>query len=153
MAKSYTTISAPAVTALNSLADAAYWVGGGTTGIDNSTQLAYEIEMFVTILTTTTAGSDGSVDVYIAGSVDGGTDFAGGITTESDATYTPAGDDVSEWTFVGSFTYTSETTARTLNKRFLIDDVPKNFKVVIFNDTGTALGATTCAVELNAIKY
>ena len=150
MTISYTAIAARAATALNSLASAAYWVSDN---VSNSTELAYEIEMFITLLTTTTAGADGSFDVYITGSTDGGTDYEGGITTQSDATYTPTGDDVSEFTYIGSLTYTAETTARTLNKRFLISDVPKDFKVIIYNGSGAALGATTCAVEMNAIKY
>jgi len=149
MAKSYTALSSPAVTNLNSLADATYWVSAD---VDNGTALAFEIEVFATILTTTTAGTTGSVDVYIAGSVDGGTDYAGGITTQADATYTPLGDDTSHWKFLGSLTYTAEATARTMKKRFMIYDIPQNFKLVVYNKTGTALGATT-SIELNSIKY
>ena len=149
MPKSYTTISAPAVTNLNSLASAAYWA---SPDFDNDTNLAYEVEVFVTILTTTTAGTTGSCDIYIAGSVDGGTDYAGDVTG-ADAAWVPVGDEVSELVFLGSMAYTAETTARTQKQRFSIDDVPKNFKLVILNNTGATLGATTCAVEWNAIKY
>lgn len=149
MAKSYTSISAPAVTALASLASGAYWV---SPVVDNSAALAHEIEALISLLTTTTLGANGQIIVYIAGSVDGGTVFAGGITTESDATYTPLGDDVTEWAFLGAFTYTAETTARTLQKRFLLADVPKHFKYVIYNGTGTALGATV-SITHNAIKH
>lgn len=149
MAISYTTVSAPAVTALNSLADATYWASATFV---NSTNLAFEVEIFVTILTTTTAGADGSVDVYVAGSVDGGTDFAGGVTG-ADATWTPLGDAVSHLQFLGSLQYTNETTARTQRKRFVLSNVPQDFKLVILNVTGTGLGATTCAVEWNSIKY
>ena len=147
MAKTYTDLSAPAVTNLASLADAAYWVSAN---VDNGAALAHEIETLISILTTTTLGADGKIDVYVAGSLDG-TTYAGGITTEADATYTPAGDDVSEWDFLGSFTYTAETTARTLQKRFSMFDIPKNFKYVVFNNTGAALGATV-ALTHNAIK-
>jgi len=150
MALSYTTISAPAVTALNSLADAAYWV---SPDFDNATNLALELDVFITLLTTTTAGATGGIDVYVAGSNDGGTNYTGGITTQSDATYSPTGDDVSEWDFLDSFTYTTETTARTLEKLMRMFSLPKNFKLVVFNDTGTALGATTCAVEYQAVKF
>lgn len=150
MAISYTTVSAPAVTALNSLASAAYWV---SPDFDNATNLAYELDIFITLLTTTTEGTTGTVDVYIAGSNDGGTNYAGGITTQSDATYTPTGDDVSELRFLMSFTYTAETTARTLEKLARLHDIPKNFKLVVYNGTGTGLGATTCAVEYQSIKY
>ena len=146
---SYTTVSAPAVTNLHSLANAAYWASATFL---NNTNLAFEVEIFVTILTTTTAGSNGSVDVYVAGSVDGGTDFAGGVTG-ADATWTPVGDDVSHLQFLGSMQYTSETTARTQRKRFVLTNVPKDFKLVIYNDTGTGLGATVNAVEWNAVKY
>lgn len=149
MAISYTTVAAPAVTALNSLASAAYWVSATFV---NNTNLAYEVEIFVTILTTTTAGTDGSINLYVAGSVDGGTDFAGGVTG-ADATWTPVGDDVSHLQALGSLKYTNETTARTQRKRFVLTNVPKDFKLVIYNGTGTGLGATTCAVEWNAIKY
>jgi len=148
MAKSYTTITALAVTNLANLADQAYWV---SPDVDNDTELAHEIEMFLQILTTTTAGSDGNIKIYIAGSTDDGTDYAGGITSESDATYTPVGDDVSHWDWLGSIIYTAETTVRTMKKRFNLIDVPKNFKYVVFNNTGTALGATV-SLEQNAIK-
>jgi hypothetical protein len=149
MAKSYTTLTAPAVTNLASLASAAYWVSPVT---DNNAALAHEVETLISILTTTSAGTTGTIDVYITGSVDGGTVYSGGVTTESDATYTPTGDDVSEWDFLGSFTYTTETTARTLQKRFSLFDVPKNFKYVIYNGTGTGLGATV-TLNHNAIKH
>ena len=148
MAKSYTSIATPAVTALASLASAAYWV---SPDVDNNAALAHEIEVLVEILTTTAAGTTGSIDVYVAGSVDGGTVYSGGVTTESNATYSPAGDDVSEWDFLGSFTYTTEVTARTLQKRFSMFDIPKNYKYVIYNNTGTALGATV-SLKHNAIK-
>lgn len=146
---SYTSVTAPAVTALNSLASAAYWA---SPNFDNATNLAYEVEIFVTILTTTTAGVTGSCDIYVAGSTDGGTDYAGDVTG-SDAAWVPVGDEVSELDFLGSMTYTSETTARTQKQRFLLSNVPQDFKLVILNSTGAALGATTCAVEWNAIKY
>lgn len=149
MAVSYTTVSAPAVTNLNSLASAAYWASATFV---NSTNLAYEVEIFITILTTTTAGTTGSLDVFVAGSVDAGTDFAGGVTG-ADATWTPVGDDVSHLQYLGQLVYTSETTARTMKKRFVLSNVPKDFKLVILNNTGTGLGATTCAVEWNSIKY
>ena len=68
MAVSYTAISAPAVTNLNSLADATYWASATYV---NSTNLSFEVDVFITILTTTTAGADGSVDIWVAPSVDG----------------------------------------------------------------------------------
>lgn len=77
MAVSYTAVSAPAVTNLNSLTSTSYWASATFV---NTTNLAYEVEIFITILTTTTAGSSGSVDVYAAGSTDGGADFAGTVT-------------------------------------------------------------------------
>ena len=149
MAISYTVVTPPAVTALNSLASTAYWA---SPNFDNETNLAYEVEVFVTLLTTTTAGTAGSCDVYLAGSNDGGTDYAGDVTG-SDAAWVPVGDEVSELRFLGALAYTSETTARTQKQRFLITDIPKDFKLVVYNGTGTALGATTCAVEWNSIKY
>jgi len=148
MAKSYTAIAAPAVTNLASLAAGAYWV---STDVDNDTALAHEIEAFISLLTTTSLGIDGGVDVYIAGSVDGGTNYAGGITTESNATYTPVGDDVSHWDRLGTMNYSAETTARTMKKRFNIMDIPKNYKYVIYNRTSVALGVTVSLTH-NAIK-
>ena len=113
MAKAYTALTNPAVTALNSLASAAYWVSAA---FNNATDLAYELHTLITIGTTTTAGSTGDIQIFVAESVDGGTNFTGGITNQVDATYTPAGDDVSEWEPLGSLTYTTETTARTHEK-------------------------------------
>ena len=149
MAISYTTVAPPTVIALNSLASTAYWT---SPNFDNDINLAFEVEIFITILTTVTAGTTGSCNVYIAGSVDGGTDYAGGVTG-TDAAWTPLGDDVSHLQALGSLKYTSEVLARTQRKRFVLSNVPKDFKIVIYNGTGAALGATTCAVEWNAIKY
>ncbi len=148
MAKSYTTITALAVTNLASLASGAYWV---SPNVANGTELAHIIEMVLTILTTTTAGSDGSIDVSIAGSVDGGTKYAGGITNESNAVYVPLGDDVTHWKPIGLLTYTHEATARTMLKRFSISDIPKDFKYIVYNGTGTAFGATV-SLKQNGIK-
>ena len=150
MAISYTAVTSPTVTNLSSLADAAYWV---SSVFDNTNIRAHTLEIFITLDTTTTAGTSGSIDVFIAGSVDGGTNFAGGITTESDATYSPVGDDMLHWKLLGSLNYTAETTARVMKKRFSMYDIPKHFKLVILNDTGTALGSGNTAIELNAIKF
>ena len=150
MAKAYTALTNPAVTALNSLASVAYWVSAA---FDNSSDLAYEVHTLITIGTTSSAGATGDVQIYVAESVDGGTNFTGGITSEVDATYTPTGDDVSEWELLGSLTYTSETSARTLEKMMKYLDPTKHYKYVIYNNTGTALASSGCAVEPMKVTY
>ena len=85
--QNFGTNTALTVTNLHSLGDGAWWQSAV---IDNGTVKGLWMELFITILTTTTAGSDDFVDVYLAGSTDGGTDFAGGASG-SEGSYTVVG--------------------------------------------------------------
>lgn len=150
MAKDRTALTAPLVTALNGLAAAAWWV---SPVIDDDANLAFALEIAITLKTSATAGSDGNFNVYFAGSVPATPSYAGGVGSNSDATWTPVGDDISNLKPIGSIKYTSETTVRTSIKRFLISDVPRDAKLVIYNGSGAVLGSADCSVELNTVKY
>ncbi len=151
MALLYTPLTALTVVNLNGLANGAYWV---SPDVDNNTILGIEIEALLTLVTTVLAGVNGAVQIYIAGSIDGGSNYAGGITSESDAVYVPLGDDVSHWSPNNVISYTSETLARTPKKRIVVNSpVPRNFKFIVFNNTGTPLDAAGNSIALNSIKY
>lgn len=138
------------VTNLQSLGDNAYWQSAV---IDNATG-AFTLEVFLTIATTTTAGSAaGRVDVFLAGSTDGGTDFAGGATG-SQGTYTDAANTrVRQLRLIGTMPIdASETTARTLKFHMVAAQLPEDFSLVLGNQTGTALASSGNAVEYRLNK-
>lgn len=150
--QNFGTNTALTVTNLQSLGDASYWQSAV---IDNGTVKATHAEVFITILTTTTAGdANGTIDLYYAGSTDGGTDFAGGATG-SEGTYTDTGDvDPDNLQFIRSFPCdASETAARTYKYHCFLDYLSEDFALVICNNSGTGLGATTNAVEYRLNKY
>jgi len=106
----YGTNTALTVTNLHSLGNGSWWQSAS---IDNTSTKALWMEVFVTILTTTTAGSNANVDVYLAGSNDGGTDYAGGASG-SEGSYTVTANSSDQLRFIGSMPVdASETTART----------------------------------------
>lgn len=138
------------VTSLHSLGDGSWWQSNK---IDNGVIKGFWMELFITILTTTTAGSDGTVDVYLAGSTDGGTDFAGGASG-TEGTYTVVGNSEQQLELVGAISIdATETTARTYKSRLTVHDIGEDFSILIENNTGAALGATVNAVEYRLHKY
>jgi len=144
------TNTALTVTNLHSLGNAAYWQSAA---IDNGTVLGLWAELFVTIVTTTTAGSDGSVKVYLAGSTDGGTDYAGGASG-TEGSYTVIGNSDEQLQYITSIPIdASEIIARTYKKRIVIHDLPEDFAILIKNDTGTGLAASGNLVEYRLNKY
>lgn len=144
------TNTALTVTNLHSLGDGAWWQSAA---IDNGTIKGLWMELFVTILTTTTAGSDATVDIYIAGSTDGGTDFAGGASG-SEGSYTVTGNSDEQLRLIAAIPIdASETSARTYEWHGVVHDIPEDFSLLIQNNTGTALGASTNAVEYRLNKY
>jgi hypothetical protein len=150
MAKAFGTNTALTVTNLHSLGDGSWWQSAS---IDNSSSLAEEAHLFITILTTTTAGSDGFVDVYLAASQDGGTDFAGGASG-SEGSYTVTGNSDEQLRFVASIPVdASETTARTYEFHTVVHDLPERFSILMENNTGAAIGSSTNAVEYQLVTY
>jgi len=148
--QNFGTNTALTVTNLHSLGDATWWQSAA---IDNGTVKGFWLELFITILTTTTAGSDGTVDVYLAGSTDGGADFAGGASG-SEGSYTVVGNSDEQLQLIASISIdASETTARTYKARLFVDNIGEDFSIVIENNTGTALGSTVNAVEYRIHKY
>jgi hypothetical protein len=148
--QNFGTNTALTVTNLHSLGNGSWWQSAA---IDNGTVKGFWLELFVTILTTTTAGSDGTVDVYYAGSTDGGTDFAGGASG-SEGSYTVTGNSDEQLQLIASIPIdASETTARTYKWRGVVDNIGEDFAILIENNTGTALGVSTNAVEYRLHKY
>lgn len=138
------------VTNLHSLGSNSWWQSAA---IDNGTVKGFWVELFITILTTTTAGTDGYVHVYYAGSTDGGTDFAGGASG-TEGSYTITGNSNEQLTLIESIPIdASETTARTYKARLEFHNIGEDFAILIHNESGTALGASTNAVEYRLNNY
>jgi len=149
--QNFGTNTALTVTNLHSLGDGSYWQSAT---IDNGTVKGFWVELFITILTTTTAGSaDGYIEVYYAGSTDGGTDLAGGASG-SEGAYTNSGNNnVKHMQTIDVLPCdASETTARTFKYRAIFRDIGEDFSIVIGNQSGTAIGASTNAVEYRLHK-
>lgn len=125
-----------------------------TATIDNGTIKAMWAEVFITATTNTSVGSTaGTVDVYMAPSVDGGTDFAGGASG-TEGVYLPTNADGADMQFIGKLPADAlETTARTYKKRFVIHDVPEDFALVVENNTGQALASSGNTLEVRLHKY
>jgi len=144
------TNTALTVTNLHSLGSDSWWQSAA---IDNGTIKGLWVEIFVTILTTTTVGSDGTVDLYYAGSTDGGTDFAGGASG-SEGAYTITGNMNEQLKLIDSIRIdASEASARTYKFRTEFHNIGEDFAFVIHNQTGAGLGASTNAVEYRIHKY
>jgi len=148
--QNFGTNTALTVTNLHSLGNGSWWQSAT---IDNGTIKGMWMEVFVTILTTTTAGSNATVDIYMARSNDGGTDFSGGASG-SEGSYTVTANSSDQLQFIQSMPVdASETTARTFKFGFPVHDIGEDFSIVIENNSGTALGATVNAVEYRIHKY
>ena len=148
--QNFGTNTALTVTNLHSLGDGSWWQSDV---LDNGTIKGLWMELFITILTTTTAGSNGTCDIYMAGSVDGGADFEGGASG-SEGSYTVTANSEDQLTPIGAMPVdASETTARTFKKRFVVHDIGEDFSILIENNSGTALGSATNAVEYRLHKY
>ncbi len=134
------------VTNLQSLADNAFWESAA---LENDTTKAQVKELFITIATTTTAGDAGGfAAVYIAGSVDGGTDYEGTAPDGTESTETFDASMERNMDLVATIPIdASETTARTFRQRVRIGLPPKDYVVVLENQTGAALASSGNAVE------
>ena len=150
--QNFGTNTALVVTALHSLADDLYWQSAV---IDNGTIKGFWMEVFITILTDTSAGdAAGVIELFLAASVDAGTDFAGGATG-TEGTYTDTANvDPKQLRRVGSMPCdASEVTARTYKWSTPVHDIGEDFALVIRNRSGQALGATVNLVEYRLHKY
>jgi len=139
------------VTNLHSKGDGAYWQSAK---IDNGTIKGFWIELFITIKTDTNVGDTGGyLEVFYAGSTDGGTDFAGGASgTES--TFTNTNDNnVKHMQLIDILPCdASDTTARTFKYRTIFKDIGEDFAIVIGNQTGQAIASDTNTVEYRIHK-
>lgn len=144
---SYGSSSALTVTNLHSLANNLLWQSAGQ---DNATDKAVFIELFVTIVGNSTGGSaTGYCNVFIAGSIDGGTDYSGGASG-SEGAYT-VGTTVHKQNLQSlGQVYVPADATNTGRGRFLVPSftVPRHYSVVLENKTGAALAAAGSAVEI-----
>lgn len=152
---SYGTLCDLAVTNLHSLADAAYWQSAG---FDNSSKLGLVCHIFVTLVTNSDAGdAAGFANVYIAGSEDGGTDYAGGASGTESA-YAPDSDAAAHAPLLrqiaGLGIDASDTASRTYEAdiEVPVTALPKHFSIVIQNESGAALEDQNNAVEVMFIQ-
>ncbi len=139
------------VTNLHSLGDGAFWESANR---DNDVDKALAIDIFITLVSTTTAGdADGYANVYIAASVDGGTDFAGTSPDGTESTETFVASQYKNMDRIGTIPMdASETTARTFKQNFRVDLPPKDYVIVIEQQSGVALGSSGNLVEIMEIQ-
>lgn len=126
-----------------------------TNKIDNGVIRAIWAEVFVTLTTDAGVASlpSGTLDVYIAGSVDGGTDYSGGASG-GEGVYTPTNGDGYDMQLIGSVPANAQDAfSVTYKKLFIIDNVPEHFKIVVENNTGLPLAAPTGTIEIRLHKY
>lgn len=150
--QNYGTTSVLTVTALQSLADDAFFQSDS---IDNSVILGFWAEVFLTIVTTTSAAADanGTINLRMAASEDD-TIFAGQLTGSQGSYSDTLNLDHRHTTPVASFSCDAiETTARTYRYRAIIHDLPKYFALLVENKSGQALAASANVIELAIHKY
>lgn len=139
------------VTALQSLVDDAFWQSDS---VGNNTALAFWAEVFLTIVTTTTAGdADGVINLRAAASEDDSL-FAGQLTGSEGSYADTANLDHRHTDPVKSFSCdASETTARTYRYRAIIHNVSEYIALLIENKSGAALASSSNVVEVRLHKY
>lgn len=149
-----------AVTALQSLASSAT-VGWKSVLVDNTTVLADDYRVYVSLTTANTApGNDKAMYVYAcAASKDNGGTFRyadGGTTTlptSADAAYTIA--NPNDLTLLGVLSYTTQQ--QVCQGTFFLSQafgqsLPEGFLIIIVNFSGAAL-STGCVVETKPITF
>jgi hypothetical protein len=154
----YGTYVAPAVTALQSLASSAT-AGWKSTLIDNTTELAIDYEIYVSLTTANTApANDKAAYIYVSPAIkDGGGTFrysdggTGTLPTSADATYTIASPN--DLRLVGILNYTTQQMVMqgVFNLSGAVGQtMPDGFLIIIVNFTGAAL-STSCVVGVRPV--
>ena len=137
----------------NDLGNGLWWQ---SVKIDNGTVKGIWAEIFVNIVTTTTAAANanGTVDIYLAGSLDGGTDYEGGASGTA-GSYTPTNAGGGDMQFIGAMRVDAiDTTAKTYKKRYVINDLPEDFALVVENNSGQAIATGgNNFIEIRIHKY
>lgn len=121
--------------------------------IDNTSTLAVDYVISVTLKTGTSPSAGGLIYVWIASS--DGTDWTGGATG-SDSSYT-AGE---EWQLQPLQVFTVSATSNVVYKQvtpslatYFGGTVPPKFSLIIENQSGAALNASSNGIEYTSIKY
>lgn len=150
--QNFGTTSVLVVTNLHSIADDAFWQ---SVKVDNSVIKGFWLEVYLTIVTTTTAAADalGVINLRLAASEDN-TLFAGQLTGVEGAYSDTLNLDHRHTTPMASFSCdASETTARTYRYRAILHNVPEFFALLVENKSGAALAAAGNVVEYRINKY
>ena len=139
------------VTNLHSLGDNAFWQSDE---LDNSSVKGFWAEVFITIVTTTTAGdAAGLINLRMgAGRVTG--QLAGQMTGNEGTYLDTLNRDHRHTTPVQGFPCdANEVTARTYKYRAVIHDLPEFFALLIENKSGTAIASAGNEVRVRIHKY
>ena len=142
------------VTNLQSLGDDAFWQ---STSVDNAASIkGFWAEVFLTIVTTTTAGdANGVINLRMGVSEDDvASNFSGRMTGSEGAYSDTLNLDHRHTTPIASFACDAvEVTARTYKYRAVIQNVPKFFALLIENKSGAALASAGNIVDISIHKY
>lgn len=149
--QNYGTTTVLTVTNLHSLGDDAFWQ---SQKVSNNVVLAFWLEIYLTIVTTTTVGdANGVINLRLSASEDD-TLFAGQLTGTEGSYSDTLNLDHRHTAPVASFSCDAvETTARTFRYRAVVHDVPAFFALLIENKSGTAIASGSNVVEYRLNKY
>ncbi len=150
--QNYQTTQVLTVTNLHSLGDDAWWQSAS---ISNTSVLGFWAEIYITIVTTTTAAGDanGTINLRMGASEDN-TLFAGQLTGSEGSYSDTLNLDFRHTTAIQSFSCDAiETTARTYRYRAVINDLPEYLALLIQNASGTAIASSGNVVEYRINKY
>ncbi len=139
------------LTALQSLADDAFWQSDKQS---NTTILGFWMEVWLTIVTTTSAGDANGVINLRLGESEDDTLFTGQMTG-SEGTYSDTLNlDHRHTRPLQSFPCDAvETTARTYRYKAIVHDMPQQFAFLIENKSGQALASSNNVLEYAIHKY
>lgn len=113
-----------------------------TDGVDSSPSIGYDDILILLKIKTaaSSVSSTGTVTVFIAGSLDGGTTYTGGASG-SNASYTVNGNEIP----LGIINANADATvyeAGPFSIKQAVGAVPQNWSIIVYNNTGAALDSS-----------
>lgn len=151
--KSFLTETASNVTALHDLQADSFWQSDA---VDNETDLALGVDIFVQIDTTTTAGnSSGYVNTFLSESNKATPEYSGGASgTNGSYAPNPSAEEQSKnLRYLGTISANAvETTARSYISVFTVYDPPADYSIILENRTDANLASSGNEVVIRPWK-